>query len=328
MTTQPEVVKQSDLLNQLVLDRNTLEELGRVEVLWMYPVKHRVLGFICKSGFLGSKKAAFKLVQLDAIGANGILTHSPPEETNAESVRKLESPIHWEVWGDAGNRIGKVIDYVFNLQTGEIKHYLMVSSGWGAIAGHYQLPPSQILSLGSKRVLVAESVISTLALDQEGIPQKLVTAKEILEEDYEQVRRGMRSLTRQAQMQAERARGQFHDLTEHTKERAQSLSNQAKEKIQTFGEQLREKSQTLAQQAKEQGKILVEQVQERTHQFSEQVEEGIETLTVQAEEIFDLGAEEKSRRSAAPSSNSSTQDNQTGTENQTSSDDDDDEPWI
>jgi len=29
--TEPEVVRQSDLLNQLVLDRNTMEELGR----WM-----------------------------------------------------------------------------------------------------------------------------------------------------------------------------------------------------------------------------------------------------------------------------------------------------
>jgi len=29
MATEPEVVRQSDLLNQLVLDRNTMEELTR-----------------------------------------------------------------------------------------------------------------------------------------------------------------------------------------------------------------------------------------------------------------------------------------------------------
>lgn len=56
MATQPEVVKQSDLLNQLVLDRNTMEELGHVDVVWMHPPVHRVLGFICKSGFLGTKR--------------------------------------------------------------------------------------------------------------------------------------------------------------------------------------------------------------------------------------------------------------------------------
>lgn len=56
MAIPPEVLKQSDLLNQLVLDRNTMEELGHVDVLWMHPPVHRVLGFICKSGFLGTKK--------------------------------------------------------------------------------------------------------------------------------------------------------------------------------------------------------------------------------------------------------------------------------
>ncbi len=51
MTTQPESIKQSELLNQLVLNRDTMEELGRIEVLWMYAPSHRVLGFIAKSGF-------------------------------------------------------------------------------------------------------------------------------------------------------------------------------------------------------------------------------------------------------------------------------------
>ncbi|NJR65874.1 MAG: hypothetical protein HC772_12035 [Leptolyngbyaceae cyanobacterium CRU_2_3] len=68
MTAQTEIVRQSDLINQLVLDRQTLEELGRVELLWMYPPAHRVLGFICKSGFLGNKKFAFKLDQITAVG--------------------------------------------------------------------------------------------------------------------------------------------------------------------------------------------------------------------------------------------------------------------
>lgn len=61
MATQPEVVRQSDLLNQLVLDRSSMAELGHIDVVWMHPPVHRVYGFICKSGFLGTKKTALSI---------------------------------------------------------------------------------------------------------------------------------------------------------------------------------------------------------------------------------------------------------------------------
>ena len=44
MSDQPDVIRHSELLHRLVLDRKTTEELGRVERLWMHPPAHRVLG--------------------------------------------------------------------------------------------------------------------------------------------------------------------------------------------------------------------------------------------------------------------------------------------
>ena len=56
MNTEPKIVRQSELLNRLVLERSTAEEVGRVEQVWLNPQSHKVEGFTCKSGFLGSKK--------------------------------------------------------------------------------------------------------------------------------------------------------------------------------------------------------------------------------------------------------------------------------
>jgi uncharacterized protein YrrD len=277
MTTQPEVVRHSELLNQLVLDRNTMEELGRIEVLWMYPEVHRVLGFVCKSGFLGNRKTAFKLSQVEALGTNGVITHSPPEDTDAERVRQLESLIGCEVWSRAGDRVGKIIDCVFNLRSGVITDYLMVADQWGGLVGTiYRLPPGKILSWGRRRVLVVEATIQAFDSYRAGIPEKLSKVSHELKEDYTQVTEELRSFTHKAQ-----------SLTEQAKNRFQSLTARAKERAQIFAEQAKETAQGLNEQLWETGEVLIEQVKERTHDLSEQVKEGTQTLTVQAREVID-----------------------------------------
>lgn len=323
MTPQPEIVRHSDLINQLVLDRQTLEELGRVDALWMYPPVHRVLGLICKSGFLGSKKAAFKLAQITAVGENGILTDSPPDPTDAERVKQLESLLQHEVWSDSGNKIGKVTDCLLNWQTGEITFYLFTSSGWMGVIGEvYQLPPAQILSFSKKRVLVAESAADQFSCYQAGIPQKLNQAKEALAERAETV--------------TEQARERFQILAEQAKERAELLAQKAREKAQVLNEQIREETQGLTERARDRGQTIAGQVKERSHALSKQVEEGIQTLTVQAEEILDAVIDEPLKPKApepskAPEPTAAPNPGKTpaaGSDLDEDIDLDDDEPWI
>lgn len=283
MTTPLDVIRQSDLLHQLVLDRNTLEELGRVEVLWMYPPAHRVLGFICKSGFLGSQKSAFQLKHIEAIGANGLLMSARPDKTTADRVRQLESLIDHEVWSDEGNRVGKIIDCLLNWRTGEITAYLLVSAGWASVIGEiYQLPPHQILSFGKRRVLVAEAAIPYLVLYQPGISQKISQASEFLKEEAAQE---WASIAQRAEETTEQAKEQFQQLTDQAKVQAQKLSRQMKAKTQVWLEQAKEKSQ-----------ILAEQVEERLETLSQQAEAPFESDQFESDQVddwFDFDFEEE-----------------------------------
>ncbi|MBW4471841.1 MAG: PRC-barrel domain-containing protein [Stenomitos rutilans HA7619-LM2] len=358
MTTLPDGIRQSDLLNQLVLDRATMEELGRVEVMWMYPSAHRVLGFVCKGGAFGAKKTAFKLAQISTLGSNGLLTQNQPEETDATKVRQLETLLHCEVWSDTGNKIGKITDYLFNLKTGAISHYLLASSGWAGIAGDlYQLPPTKILSIGRKRVLVTDAAGQTLEVYHSGIKQALTKATSVLKEDYSQATEELRSLSKQAQAATEQAKGRFQSLTEQLKDRARSLSQQAQETLQTINEQWQEEAQTIVEQARENSQVFADRMKERTqtfgehvedgfHSLSEQVEDGIQTLTVQAKEILepvtpDLPAtsplqpinplDSVSKASAEEETTRSTTTDSTLTDPTNAEDDGDwfdDEPWI
>lgn len=280
MTTSSDVIRQSELLHQLVIERNTLEELGRVEVLWMYPPAHRVLGFICKSGFLGSQKSAFQLKHIEAIGSNGLLMNARPDKTTADRVRQLESLIDHEVWSDEGNRVGKITDCLLNWKTGEITAYLLVSAGWASVIGEvYQLPPYQILSFGKRRVLVAEAAISQLEIYQPGIAQKITQTREFLKEEAAQE---WATIAQRAEETTEQAREQWQQLAEQAKVRAQQLSQQVKSKTQGWFEQAKETSQNLAEQVKERSEVLGQQLEDR-----------FETISTQADDWFDFDFDEE-----------------------------------
>jgi uncharacterized protein YrrD len=223
MPTQPEIIKHSDLLNQVVLDLNSLEEMGQIEVLWTYPKAHRVLGFICKSGWLGAKKTAFNLNQLDSVGSS-VLVNSKPVETDAGKVRQIQSLISCEVWTEAGDRAGKITDYLFNLYTGDIQHYLFTSNGWrGVIDSVYLLPPNYILSLGNQRVLIPEGAIESFAVYREGLQGKFSKVTEMVNEEK------ARSLLDQAKVRAK-------SLSEQVKDRARAVAEQASQFVDELEE--------------------------------------------------------------------------------------------
>jgi uncharacterized protein YrrD/ElaB/YqjD/DUF883 family membrane-anchored ribosome-binding protein len=292
MATPPsDVVKQSDFLNRLVLDQETMQEQGRVEVLWMYPQANRVLGFICKSGFLGARKTAFNLSQIQAMGDNTLLTQGEPDKTDATRVQKLESLIHFEVWTDAGERIGRITDCLFKLRSGVITRYLMVSDPWGGLAnGVYLISPKTIKGFGNGRVLMSQEAVKTLNVYSEGIKQRLEEFREFLEDEYDQITYRLRSLIGRARSTTQRVHNRIEQLGDQTKEGVQTFSEDAKTKAVGFRERLRERTQSWIDQAQATGQQWTGQVKEQTQTLGENwgdrpQRDSAPTLNVDAEEI-------------------------------------------
>ncbi len=233
-----EFVRQSQLLDQIVLDRATMDECGRIEVMWCYPKVHRVLGFICKSGSFDRTKKAFNLDQLDKIGENGVLVNSEPVETDRDRVRQLETLIGCEVWTDEGKRVGRINDYVFQLGSGNIRYYLLASSGLQGLTGKlYSLYPNQILGYGRGRVMVSGGIVPGLELYQAGLDQKLEQKFTGLEERLE------RKLKRVADRLNESLAEDAPPLGQELKGRAQSLFDRAKSVTSEVGSRVRDRAQ-------------------------------------------------------------------------------------
>ena len=251
------LVRHRDLLNLLVIDRATTDELGRVEVVWMHPPAHRVLGFICKTGPLGGPKLAFNLKQIHQLGTESIVASGNAVGTNTSEVKLLESLIGLEVWSDKGTKIGKIMDCLFDLKSGVITQYLFRSDGWrGVTGGVYQLPTGSIKRFGKKRVFVSGTVTRQPKIYQAGLEDKLAKV-------------GGRIQSRLADLTYQ-ARDQLYQVTDQATDQVQSFTEQATEKVQTFGQQLTEETQNLTQLSKQRGQSLFSRVQEQARQLGEE----------------------------------------------------------
>jgi uncharacterized protein YrrD len=220
MIAQQKVIKHSELILRLVLDRRTAEEVGRVEQLWLNTQFHQVVGFTCKSGFLGNKKRSFTWEQIESIGTDSILVNPTTEGSDPQKPENVISVVGHEVWTDAGNKVGKVVDYLVVPQTSTVVGYLFVSSGWrGVLDGIYLLSPFVIASVGSKRMIVADATVQEPQHYAEGLNQKLSQATDFLKEDYEKTMRDLEAVKRGTQ-----------DMAEQFKDKAQAVTDIAKEK--------------------------------------------------------------------------------------------------
>ncbi|ABW27779.1 PRC-barrel domain-containing protein [Acaryochloris marina] len=305
MADAAKIMRHSQLLNRLVIDRDTTEELGRIDVVWMHPPAHRVMGFICKPGFMTKQRYAFNLKQLYRIGPESILVSSGAAETNVKEVALLETLIGLELWTDAGERLGRIIDCLFDRQTGNITHYLFKSGGWrGFTSGVYQLPPRAVMSFGRKKVLVTAKVSANLKVFQEGLEDRLVQVSDRIKSGYTQE---LDSLTSRAQK-----------LTQQAEERLQKLAEQANEQVEAFGQA--EEEEDFGQQLQERSQKLMQQAKQKSRALWERVEDGAFNLTEE------LSNPEESRPASRPNVEAITQEDVI--KNIPIEDLEDDEPWI
>ncbi|MBF2089595.1 MAG: PRC-barrel domain-containing protein [Synechococcales cyanobacterium K44_A2020_017] len=284
-TSKPKLIHQSIVLHRPILHRDTTEELGRVEVVWMYPDAHRVLGFVSKQGLVSSKRLAFTLNQIHTLGPESIVVTASPTETEAQKVRQLETLLGLEVWSESGSKLGKIVDYAFDIKTGAIAYYLFTSDGWlGFAQGLYRLPPRYLLSSGRQRVLVAEAASRKLTVEREGIQERLTHIRDRLRKNYSDATDELQDWTTQAQTTAQQVTGrvrqwssqwgsQAKQWTETLRQRAQVQVEDTRHQAQTWNERLRDEGQTFTQQAKETGRSLLDRVKQQAALLTDRIEE-------------------------------------------------------
>ena len=266
----PVIVRRSELLNLMVMDRGTMQEVGRVERLWMYPQAHRVLGVICKGGGLLSKQRwAYKLPQIESLNQGNIWVEGPGNETSPEQIRQLQTLIDHEIWVDGGDRLGVIVDCLFNRKTGQITQYLFVNNRLRQlIDASNPLRPEEILSFGNNRVLVSPQALARLRRERPNLRQTFSQMKEQAKAEYEQV-------TNQTQERVRNWGEEAKTAKERLAEQAALLKQQAAERAKALQEQA---SQEILPQITEQAQELTQRVGEQYHTVQRRAQDFVEDL--------------------------------------------------
>lgn len=198
MSIPPQPLQLSKLLKRPVLDRQSVEELGRVSQLLVDAQAQRVTGILCKSGWWGTTQA-FSWPQIEAIGDDSILVRSTDSRPGI-TPDMVEAPIGFEMFTDRGNRVGHVTDVLFHPGSGEITHYLFTPQGWqGLVKGSYLLAPVAISSVGDKRVIVLDAAVEAPQQYTPGLGDKLHQATDFIQADYQRTKQDLASWQRGAE---------------------------------------------------------------------------------------------------------------------------------
>ncbi|TVQ19998.1 MAG: photosystem reaction center subunit H [Leptolyngbya sp. DLM2.Bin15] len=224
---EPSVIQHSDLLGRLVIDRNTTDDLGRVDQVWLAHKTHQIVGLSCKSGLLGRKHTEFSWGQIETIGDESVLV-SYVAGTETQRPPDTELIIGHEVWTDGGNRAGTVVDYRFNVATGAVVDYLFVSNGWrGRMDGVYRLSPTAVISVGSKRMIVNKTAVEEPEQVSAGLADRVTKMTEFLKDDLSRTKDDMKAALEGTQAIASQVQSQ-----------GQKLADQAQEKVADLGDRL------------------------------------------------------------------------------------------
>ncbi|MGD1809251.1 PRC-barrel domain-containing protein [Dapis sp. BLCC M126] len=270
MNQIPEVIKHSQLLNRLVLDRETVEDQGCIEELCLDPQSHQVIGFICKSGLFRKQKKYFAWKQIETIGADATLVNGKPQPDNLEKHNNIVNIIGNEVWTDTGEKVGFIVEYLLNIKTGAIVNYFFKSNGLlGVLDSVYLLAPEAVSSAGNKRVIVVNSAIENPQFYTGGVVEKLGLLQNFLKADLVKTREHI-----------DIARGEAKKLALGFKQRAKVVKKQAQEKAQVVTEQAQQKVEDFRTQSKEKKN---RKTQATTDEFSTKIQQ----VTIEAKEKID-----------------------------------------
>ena len=218
-------VKQSELLDRLVLDFDTTEIVGRVKKLWLDVKAHQVKGLTCASGVFDREKHRFSWDKVVTVGHDSILVNTEnPEEV--EQPEFINNVIGLQVWTDAGNKVGKLVNYCIDATNGAVVAYLFTPNGWKGITnGTYILSPNGVITVGSQRIIVAEASIEDAQQYEEGLNKKIQHAKKFIHDDIAQSQEDFGVAVQNTQKAASGLKTKAHQATEVAKEK---LSDTAK----------------------------------------------------------------------------------------------------
>jgi len=101
---------------------------GNGENVWMHPPVHRILGWYSRPSNFDLKRNVWRLNQISQIIDNEIYVKGDPAISDLATLNRFPNLIEANLINKNGSKIGVIADFLFELKTGRILHYLVSRS--------------------------------------------------------------------------------------------------------------------------------------------------------------------------------------------------------
>jgi len=101
---------------------------GKGENVWMHPPVHRILGWYSRPSNFDLKRNVWRLNQISQIIDNEIYVKGKPAISDLATLNRFPTLIEANLININGSKIGFIADFLFEINTGKIKYYLVSRS--------------------------------------------------------------------------------------------------------------------------------------------------------------------------------------------------------
>ena len=170
----PDQLLLSDLLNHTVRCDLGIDH-GPGVMAWMHPPVHRLLGWISRPSALRMTREVWRLDQCCGLTEQQIFVRGEPASTDPVILEQLPTLIGADLVDRTGERMGAVVDLVFEPSTGVIRHYL-ISRSDPRLPGssRWRLTPERIIDQQKGLVRTALQGLDDLPLDRSSVRHDLL----------------------------------------------------------------------------------------------------------------------------------------------------------
>lgn len=170
----PDQLLLSDLLNHTVRCDLGIDH-GPGVMAWMHPPVHRLLGWVSRPSALRMNREVWRLDQCCGLTEQQVFVRGEPASTEPVILEQLPTLIDADLLDCNGERMGAVVDLVFEPSTGVIRHYL-ISRSDPRLPGssRWRLTPERIIDQRKGWVRTALQGLDDLPLDRSSVRHDLL----------------------------------------------------------------------------------------------------------------------------------------------------------
>ena len=172
--TLPDQLLLSDLLNHTVRCDLGLDH-GPGLMAWMHPPVHRLLGWVSRPSALRMSREVWRLDQCCGLTDQQVFVRGEPASTDLVILKQLPTLMDAALLDRYDERIGTVVDFVFEPATGAIRHYLIARSD-PRLPGtsRWRLSPDRIQDQQAGAVSTRLQTLDDLPLARSSVRQDLL----------------------------------------------------------------------------------------------------------------------------------------------------------